>query len=76
VKYFATEKGWQPAYRIEERFALIDLGDGQVPLPRHTGDLGVTQLRVPQAPNVEGYFPALEFGLPGTALAIDFWIVK
>jgi hypothetical protein len=76
VKYFPAEKGWRPAYRIEERFALVEQGNALVPLPRHTGDLGITQLRVPQAPNVEGYFPALEFGLPGTPVAIDFWVVK
>lgn len=76
VKYFRAEKGWRPAYRLEERFALIEQGDDLVPVPRHTGELGIIQLRVPQPANVEGYYPALEFGLPNTAISVDFWVVK
>ncbi len=76
VKYFPEKSGrWLPRYRINQEMLFVKEGDKWRPLKMIDGIASLIQYTSNQFPNIEGYYPTLDFGLTTGAITIDAWKV-
>lgn len=76
VRYFPDKGGFAPRYRVMEEVMLARVGDAWVPLKLVDGTPALTQFHSDALPNVEGYYPYLDFGLTVGAIRIDRVLVS
>lgn len=82
VRYFPAKdnKGdrhdkWLPHYRLHQELLFVRDGDQWRPLETMDGVPLVVDYSSPALPNIEGYYPQLDFGLTVGKLRIDAWQV-
>ena len=76
VKYYPQAGKWVPGYRMEDRIVLMRDGADFKPIPAGTGDIELVLMVGTTLPNVDGYYSALQFGIPFKAVGIDAWVVN
>lgn len=76
VKYSRTAGGWRPAYQLLIH-PLATVENGKLkPLGSDEGARGLVQLVNPSAPNRDGFYHTLSFGLGSGSISIDAWEVQ
>jgi len=76
VKYARTPDGWRPAYQLLiHPLAIIENGKLK-PVGTDEGARGLVQLVNPSAPNRDGFYHTLSFGLAAGKVTIDAWEVQ
>jgi hypothetical protein len=76
VKYYPRDGKWAPGYRMEDRIVLMRDGANLKPIPAGTGDVELVLMIGTTLPNVDGYYSALQFGIPFKPVGIDAWVVN
>lgn len=76
VRYFPDKGGFAPRYRVMEEVMLARVGGTLVPLKLIDGTPALTQFHSDALPNVEGYYPYLDFGLTVGPIRVDRVLVS
>lgn len=76
VKYARAPGGWRPAYQLLIHPQVV-VEKGQLkPIGTDEGARGLVQLVHPSAPNRDGFYYTLSFGLAAGKVTIDAWEVQ
>ncbi|HEY8555347.1 MAG TPA: hypothetical protein VIL43_12510 [Burkholderiales bacterium] len=76
LRYYATDSGWVPHFRLEEEPLVARVHGRWQPLELIRGAGGVLVLHGTTVPNADGYYPRLEFGSSTGPVAIVAWQVR